>query len=209
MQKSINNPTLERFGQRLTEARRRKGLSQRDLGERTATPQAHISKIEQGRVDLRLSSLAELARALDLDVQLVPRQAAAAVDGLVRSVEADLPSSLESRVLADLGRFDNFLERLRENVPNPSPIDALELTLADLRKFPFDKATWRRVQNVLDAVERSLEQGLLPGRDEDELGLLVNANRTLRAIRNDFAHARPAPISEPQPLYQLGGDDDD
>lgn len=39
------------------------GLSQRDLSARITVPQSHISKIESGGADLRLSSLVELARA--------------------------------------------------------------------------------------------------------------------------------------------------
>jgi HTH-type transcriptional regulator/antitoxin HipB len=54
-------------------ARERKGLSQRALGEQVGLPQSHISKIESGRVDLQASSLVELARALDLELTLVPR----------------------------------------------------------------------------------------------------------------------------------------
>ncbi len=62
-----------------------KGLSQRALSERTGVPQSHISKIESGGTDIRLSSLTELARALDLDLRLVPRKAVPAVDSVVRS----------------------------------------------------------------------------------------------------------------------------
>ncbi|WP_346659337.1 helix-turn-helix transcriptional regulator [Bradyrhizobium sp. 164] len=46
-------------------AREAIGLSQRDLSARITVPQSHISKIESGGADLRLSSLVELARALD------------------------------------------------------------------------------------------------------------------------------------------------
>ena len=47
----------------LKSARTAKGLSQRALSERTGVPQSHISKIEGGGTDIRLSSLTELARA--------------------------------------------------------------------------------------------------------------------------------------------------
>ena len=59
----------------LKEAREAKGLSQRDLSARIGVPQSHISKIESGRSDIRLSSQIEFARALDLDLMLVPRAA--------------------------------------------------------------------------------------------------------------------------------------
>jgi len=49
-------------------------LSQRELAERTGIPQGHISRIERGEVDLQVSSLVELVRALEMDLVLVPRE---------------------------------------------------------------------------------------------------------------------------------------
>lgn len=57
----------------LKEARKKKNLSQRALSLKTGFPQSHISKIENGDIDLQTSSLLEIARALDLDLMLVPR----------------------------------------------------------------------------------------------------------------------------------------
>ena len=54
----------------LTRARLQKGTTQRDLGQLIGVPQSHISKIEAGAVDLRISSLVVLARALDLSLEL-------------------------------------------------------------------------------------------------------------------------------------------
>ena len=68
----------------LKAARKDKGLSQRDLCAKTGIPQSHISKIESGAVDLRLSSLIEFARMLDLEVTLVPRKLVPAVQSLIR-----------------------------------------------------------------------------------------------------------------------------
>ena len=57
----------------LKEARIKKKLSQRALSLKTGVPQGHISKIENGEIDLQLSSLIEISRALDLELMLVPR----------------------------------------------------------------------------------------------------------------------------------------
>ena len=76
---------IEDIARTLKDARRRKGLSQRALSALSGIHQYQISKIENGAVDLRLSSLIELARALDLDLKLVPRKAVPAVDSVVRS----------------------------------------------------------------------------------------------------------------------------
>ena len=69
----------------LRAARESKGLSQRELSAKSGVPQGHISKIENGAVDLRLSSLVELARVLDLELMLVPRKTVPAVQSIVRT----------------------------------------------------------------------------------------------------------------------------
>jgi HTH-type transcriptional regulator/antitoxin HipB len=76
---------LQQLAEGLKAARQRKGLSQQALGERAGIPQSQISRIERGAVDLRTSTLMELARVLDLEVRLVPRRALPAVDSLIRS----------------------------------------------------------------------------------------------------------------------------
>ena len=72
----------------LKAARGSKKLSQRALGGKVGVPQSHISKIESGTVDLRLSSLIELARVLDLELVLTPRTLVPAVQSLIRTTAA-------------------------------------------------------------------------------------------------------------------------
>ena len=67
----------------LKKARQDKGLSQRALAKRTGMAQSHISKIEAGTTNIRMSSLAELAHALDLDVVIVPKRRVRAVHALL------------------------------------------------------------------------------------------------------------------------------
>lgn len=68
----------------LKSARETKGLSQRALSKLAGVPQSHISKIEAGAVDLRLSSLVELSRVLGLELTLVPRKSVPAIRAIVR-----------------------------------------------------------------------------------------------------------------------------
>ena len=77
--------STENMARELKTARVAKGLSQRALSERAGVPQSHISKIEGGGVDLRHSSLVEIARALDLEVTLVPRKHLSAVRSITRT----------------------------------------------------------------------------------------------------------------------------
>ena len=78
-----NKYKIEHITDALKDARKRKGLSQRELSERSGVPQSHISRIESGAVDLRLSSLIELARTLDMELLTVPRKAVPAVRSIV------------------------------------------------------------------------------------------------------------------------------
>lgn len=76
---------IEHIGDTLRGARQAKGLSQRALAENSGIPQSHISKIENGGVDLTLTSLLALSRALDIEPMLIPRKLIPAVQSLVRT----------------------------------------------------------------------------------------------------------------------------
>ncbi len=80
---------VEDITRNLKEARHRMGLSQRALAQKAGVPQSHISKIEKGEVDLRLSSLIELARALDLELVMAPRKNLSAIQSIVRSSDPE------------------------------------------------------------------------------------------------------------------------
>ncbi len=75
--------TLEPLIAALKAARLARKLSQRALGAKAGIPQSHLSNIEAGRVDLTASSLIALARALELDLMLVPRQLVPAVKSIL------------------------------------------------------------------------------------------------------------------------------
>lgn len=50
--------------------RKSKGLSQKDLAERTGLSQQHVSAIESGRIDPRLGTLEAIAHALGAQITL-------------------------------------------------------------------------------------------------------------------------------------------
>jgi len=64
------------FTDALRTAREKKGQSQRALGSKIGMPQGRLSKIENAAVDLQTSNFLGLARALDLEVVLIPRSLA-------------------------------------------------------------------------------------------------------------------------------------
>jgi len=75
----------EQILESLRDARLRKGFSQRELSARSGVPQSHISKIESGGVDLRISSLIALARVLDLELFVAPKKSIPAIKSIIRS----------------------------------------------------------------------------------------------------------------------------
>ena len=70
-------------------ARRAAKLSQRVLGKKIGLAQSHVSKIERGAVDPQLSNLLEIARALGLELMLVPRRLVPAVRALGRPTRGE------------------------------------------------------------------------------------------------------------------------
>lgn len=57
------------------------------MAEKLEIPQSHLSKIESGQVDVKLSSLIEFTRVLDLELVLVPRQLVPMVQSILLSSE--------------------------------------------------------------------------------------------------------------------------
>ena len=74
---------MEDIIKKLRAARKTKGLTQGTLGAKMGLPQSHISQIEAGKIDIRLSSFWEMARLLDLEPMLVPRSLTPAVRSII------------------------------------------------------------------------------------------------------------------------------
>lgn len=79
------NYLIEQIVTNLREARKRKGWSQRKLSAHSGIPQSHLSKIESGDVDLRISSLIALARAVDLELFVAPKQNIPAIKSIIKN----------------------------------------------------------------------------------------------------------------------------
>src|SRR5438093_4685347 len=69
----------------LRSARQRKQLSQQDLARKLGLRQRQISDLERAATDSRLSTVQNVARALDLELTLIPRHLIAVVEALQRT----------------------------------------------------------------------------------------------------------------------------
>ncbi|HYP05223.1 MAG TPA: helix-turn-helix transcriptional regulator [Bryobacteraceae bacterium] len=83
----------------LAGARKRRGWSQSKLGESVGLPQAHVSAIESGKVVPRLDTMLEIARVLDHDLILVPRELVPVVQSLIQDYRAADAAAEEDRPL--------------------------------------------------------------------------------------------------------------
>jgi transcriptional regulator with XRE-family HTH domain len=170
----------EEITKTLQAARVSKGLSQRALSQRAGVPQAHISKIESGAVDLRLSSLIALARVLDLEVALVPRKAVPAVQSIVRSSEPAASPSTPA-VVKELQRLQHTLGAISELTNGPKELAQLQRQIRELQHFRLADehlAALKDANSVLQAVKNH-KKGT-----EDIRRVLTN----VQTLRNAIAH---------------------
>ncbi len=75
----------------LKSARLEKKLKQSELGSKLGLPQSHISKIEQGVTDPRLSTVTDMARVLDQELVLVPRAMLRVIKAIIRGEGEQTP----------------------------------------------------------------------------------------------------------------------
>ena len=173
----------ENIAKVLKEARLAKGLSQRDLSARVGVPQSHISRIESGAVDLRVSSLIELARIYDLELALVPRKTVPAVQSIVRTSAASTPSSVNAgqRAFKELNRMQARLTNFPEMTKAPKELAQLQRQIRELQHFPLGKAELRTIQDAHKAFKKFVN-------DPHNVWVLREAISDLQNLRNTLAH---------------------
>ena len=80
---------MSRILEQLKTARKTKGLNQSSLGKKLGLPQSHVSKIEQGGTDPRLSTVTEMARLLDRELIIIPRQLVPAIRAIISGKDTE------------------------------------------------------------------------------------------------------------------------
>ena len=195
----------EHIAPTLRSARETQGLSQRALSAMAGVPQSHISKIENGTVDLRVSSLVELARVLDLELILVPRKAVSAVHAVARSRAESAPTVVESsrQTLNELKRLQQSVARTAQIHPALPELAEILRLVRELNHFPIPRHYLDAVLNVAAAVKVFHEKPF-------SLNALRDSLAQLRNLRNALAHALPTShdTETVRPAYSLDEDDD-
>ena len=198
---------IEGIAASIKEARTAKGFTQKQLGERVGLPQSHISKIEGGNVDLQISSLVEIARALDLELKLVPRRTVPAIEGVLRSQRE---RSETSRTLATIAETNRFAERVRESYPSVTEVTELQSALKDIQAVNFTPETLKAIEQALQPVAhlkkhlQDLGWALEQQEGREKLAQQITAStRALQHVRNLQVHAIGQDSAPRRPAYQL------
>lgn len=214
--KQIMTPAIQAFAQMIKAAREKKGLSQRALAAKTGVPQSHISKVEAGAVDLQTSSLIEIARALDLELMLIPRALLPAAQALQRGTESEAQFPFESLIGESLDRLARKVKAKarRSNASQSDVLHTLANTIADLRRLRLGTRDAEQIQKLIGQIIHSLDATTVGGRQPTERRSISEASQSLeayaqqlRALRNAIAHGMIDSPSAPQAAYQLDEDD--
>jgi transcriptional regulator with XRE-family HTH domain len=191
----------------IRQARKDKGLTQRELGQRVGLPQSHISKIESGVVDLQLSSLAEIARALDLEVKLVPRKALPAIEGTVRAAVGTAGSSAASRALATIQKDLQLADQIRASYPDLKEIENYRSILKNIEALQIDDRTLKTLQNALKP-SQDLAKFFKEYNEVAKIAKQVNeATSALQQWRNVQVHLPRIDGPRQRPAYRLEDDE--
>lgn len=196
---------IEEIAASLREARISKALTQKALGQRVGLPQSHISKIEKGAVDLKLSSLVEIARALGLEITLVPRKALPAVEGAVRAHGTSVETS---RALSLLNQQAQIAERIKAEFPDLPQVEAFQKAIRSIPRLQFDAAQLKALDEALQPARRltSIIEG--QGGAAALAKRLEEATSALRHFRNFQVHHAPLlEAARQRPAYRLEEDD--
>lgn len=183
----------------LKQAREAKGLSQRTLADLSGVPQSHISKIESGGVDLRISSLVEIARALDMELKLVPRKGLSAVNSIIRSTQAKAQSKSMLGVMAKLQRA---ADQLNTALAGDRDVAQLRSRINELSRISLPPES----EGKLKALAKQLQK-LISGKLE--VSSLQTVLEEVNRLRNEAVHQRDSePEGRRRSAYSLDGDDD-
>jgi transcriptional regulator with XRE-family HTH domain len=199
----------------LKDARLQRGLSQRELSAKIGLPQSQISKIESGSVDPRASTLIEFARALDMELALIPRKIIPAVR--VLGHEAELPfTSRDHAITHDLEKLNATVRKLTASIPQSTELKSLASVVDSLNRLRIDVATASRVRETIaklrppvDAiralrkVHENTSELLSTPAFVRQLKQIAQFNNNLRKVRNTIVHRTASNLPTPTPAYQL------
>ena len=201
----------------LRDARQRKGFSQRELSAKSGVPQSHISKIESGAVDLRVSSLVALARVLDLELELVPKKTVPAIKSIVRSSTSADVAYAQKHIQREIEQYKQAIAAITQ-IPSiaSSDLDRLRKATSEIEHFKLDNTALKAIASSRKAIEEAMKQRLVnqlkeaTGQSNGVQEAMKKAVRQMNSLRNSLAHSNPIREAiESKPAYSLDRGDDE
>jgi transcriptional regulator with XRE-family HTH domain len=176
------------------------GVSQRALSARSGLAQGHISQIETGALEPGLSSFIDMARALDLELVLVPRKLLPAVEGILRqTAPRQFSPEAGEAALREIARGERLINKLKTLYGSSNSLDRILEYLRFFRQVPLRDSDMAIVTNVINTLRRYQAS---PQAQPVVDSIAVE----LRALRNRLAHP---PTEAPRPAYAQDDEDDD
>lgn len=186
----------------LRRARQDAGVSQRELSRRTGITQSHISQTESGRSEAGLSTVIQMARALDLELMLVPKKLVPAVEGVIGRNASDSQLSIadSAAALKEIDRGLRAIKKLASLHRNSAELEAITDTLREMRRLRLTRGEAASLNNLVQTMIRFQAS-------PQALPELRRISQALRQLRNAIVHTPAA--EAPRPAYGLEEDDDE
>ena len=195
--------------EQLREARIALGISQKELGERVGLPQSNIARLESGKVNPRLSNLLEIARALDMDLRLLPRKALPVIQGALRANEMETDyRDATSRALQAIKTFQDGMAQA--SALNAAIPESLHRTIAELQRYRFDHAQFQTLQDAIKPAQAAIAR--LQNNDasmDSTMRRIRETKKKLESLRNQIAHLSTSHVPPMKPAFTLEDEHDD
>jgi transcriptional regulator with XRE-family HTH domain len=190
---------MHRLIEQLRQARADTRLSQRELSARTGLTQSNISLIENGSTEPGLNTVIQLARALDLELMLVPKRYIPAVTGIIRSSSnpGALTPEIGSAMLTELKRGERLIKKLIAQYGEQPDLTKIGSTLRDMRRLNLRADELGQITDALNILRdhQASPQGSPVVREISE---------RLRRLRSAIVHQPPETVRS-----AYGEDEDD
>lgn len=219
-EKRSSKPAVAYVTDAIRDARVEKALSQRALSDKVGIPQGHLSKIENGDVDPRLSSVIEIARALDYEIAFVPRALLPAIQSLERSASrTSQPTNQEVRAtVQDLIKIQHDAQRLAAKLPESKELQRLLTTVREIQHYKLNPSFASRIREIVEqmhpairaliSAQQHIKNWAESPNTQKQLQQIVKAAAALQKTRNALVHGAIEPVRETVPAYQLTAGDE-
>jgi transcriptional regulator with XRE-family HTH domain len=176
--------TTEGLAAELRQMRKKAGLTQKELGKKTGIPQSHISRIENGTVDIQTSSLVEIARVLGLELMLVPRELVPAVEGLTREFRMNsvIPNTINKNLSTKMNQLDTRFQQLANQIGGDKSLYNLAQMISSLRNIQIPETQIKDLNRIIDQLNPPLEYLESMQKMNESLKNVTQNEQTLKSL---------------------------